>query len=176
MAYLYRHIRLDKNEPFYIGIGNDKYYNRAFAKTGRNKIWHNIVSKTEYEVEIIYDGMSKEQAFEKEKEFIKLYGRKDLGTGTLCNLTNGGEGGFGVVRTEEFKKRASERMKGKKYALGHKVSDEVKKKTSEKMKGKKNALGHKHSEETKRLLSEKMYIIKNKEQFDLDFELAHLLF
>ena len=21
MAYLYRHIRLDKNEPFYIGIG-----------------------------------------------------------------------------------------------------------------------------------------------------------
>ena len=44
------------------------------------------------------------------------------------------------------------------------------------MKGKRYALGHKHSEETKRLLSEKMYIIKNKEQFDLDFELAHLLF
>jgi hypothetical protein len=153
MAYLYRHIRLDKNEPFYIGIGNDKYYNRAFAKTGRNKIWHNIVSKTEYEVEIIYDGMTKEQAFEKEKEFIKLYGRKNLGTGTLCNLTNGGEGGFGIVRSEENKRKISEKMKGKK-----------------------NALGHKHSEETKRLLSEKMYIIKNKEQFDLDFELAHLLF
>jgi hypothetical protein len=24
MIYLYRHIRLDKNEPFYIGIGEDK--------------------------------------------------------------------------------------------------------------------------------------------------------
>jgi len=24
MAYLYRHIRLDNNEPFYIGIGNDQ--------------------------------------------------------------------------------------------------------------------------------------------------------
>ena len=23
MAYVYRHIRLDKNEPFYIGIGKD---------------------------------------------------------------------------------------------------------------------------------------------------------
>jgi hypothetical protein len=23
MAYLYRHIRHDKNEPFYIGIGSD---------------------------------------------------------------------------------------------------------------------------------------------------------
>lgn len=28
MAYLYRHIRLDKNEPFYIGIGSDSNYNR----------------------------------------------------------------------------------------------------------------------------------------------------
>lgn len=24
MAYVYRHIRLDKNEPFYIGIGKDE--------------------------------------------------------------------------------------------------------------------------------------------------------
>lgn len=24
MAVVYRHIRLDKNEPFYIGIGNEK--------------------------------------------------------------------------------------------------------------------------------------------------------
>ena len=26
MAYLYRHIRLDKNEPFYIGIVSDNVY------------------------------------------------------------------------------------------------------------------------------------------------------
>jgi hypothetical protein len=25
MAYVYRHIRLDKNEPFYIGIGSGGY-------------------------------------------------------------------------------------------------------------------------------------------------------
>jgi hypothetical protein len=42
MAYVYRHIRLDKNEPFYIGIGKDDYssFKRAYH-TGnkRNKIW-----------------------------------------------------------------------------------------------------------------------------------------
>ena len=32
MAYIYRHIRLDKNEPFYIGIGSDKDYKRAYNK------------------------------------------------------------------------------------------------------------------------------------------------
>ena len=29
MAYVYRHIRLDKNEPFYIGIGSDANYSRS---------------------------------------------------------------------------------------------------------------------------------------------------
>ena len=45
MAYLYRHIRLDKNEPFYIGIGGDDkgYYERAYHKIShRNKHWKNI--------------------------------------------------------------------------------------------------------------------------------------
>jgi hypothetical protein len=28
--YVYRHIRLDKNEPFYIGIKNKKNYARAY--------------------------------------------------------------------------------------------------------------------------------------------------
>ena len=51
MAVVYRHIRLDKNVPFYIGIGNSKY--RATKKDSRNEIWQNIVSKTNYKVEII---------------------------------------------------------------------------------------------------------------------------
>ena len=37
MAYVYRHIRLDKNEPFYIGISKDAY--RPFTKKGRNKYY-----------------------------------------------------------------------------------------------------------------------------------------
>ena len=36
MAVLYRHIRIDKNEPFYIGIGDKE--NRAYSHKGRNKV------------------------------------------------------------------------------------------------------------------------------------------
>jgi hypothetical protein len=54
MAYLYRHIRLDKNEPFYIGIGYNinKKYKRAHEVINRNQYWKNITSKTQYKVEI----------------------------------------------------------------------------------------------------------------------------
>lgn len=93
MAYVYRHIRTDKNEPFYIGIGKDATYKRAYqsSKTKRSDFWHNIAIKG-YEVEILMDNLTWEQACEKEKEFISIYGRKDLGKGTLVNLTNGGDG------------------------------------------------------------------------------------
>jgi hypothetical protein len=102
MPYVYRHIRLDKNEPFYIGIGSDTYYKRANNKTRRNKIWKDIVSKSNYEVEILFDNLTWEEACEKEKEFILLYGRKDIGTGILSNLTDGGEGILGNKRTQDF--------------------------------------------------------------------------
>jgi hypothetical protein len=94
MAIVYRHIRLDKNEPFYIGIG--KKISRAFEKTRRNKHWQNI-AKFGYDVEILFDDLTWEKAQEKEKEFIKLYGRKDLNIGVLCNHTNGGEGTYGRI-------------------------------------------------------------------------------
>ena len=97
MAYLYRHIRLDNNEPFYIGIGSDKDYKRAHNKKGRSFSWKDIVfkSKVPYEVEIILDNLEWEDAKNKEKEFIALYGRKDLNQGTLINFTDGGEGQWG---------------------------------------------------------------------------------
>jgi hypothetical protein len=115
MAYLYRHIRLDKNEPFYIGIGSDSTYKRANAryKGDRNKIWYDIVAKSKYEVEIVFDEIDWDFACEKEKEFIALYGRKDKGTGILANMTDGGEGivGFPMVRTIESIKKQSNTIK-----------------------------------------------------------------
>lgn len=89
MAVVYRHIRLDKNEPFYIGIGVDKH--RAIRKSYRNKIWNDIVSKTDYRVEILFDDLTKEEAVEKEFELIKMYGRINNSTGSLANLTDGGD-------------------------------------------------------------------------------------
>jgi hypothetical protein len=38
MAYVYRHIRLDKNEPFYIGVGSDSNYSRAFTKRSSHRM------------------------------------------------------------------------------------------------------------------------------------------
>lgn len=92
MAYVYRHIRLDKNIPFYIGIGGDVEYKRAKTKVGRNKIWNRIVSKSDYEIDIMVDGLTWEEACNKEIEFISLYGRMSDGKGVLCNLTDGGDG------------------------------------------------------------------------------------
>lgn len=88
---MYRHIRLDKNEPFYIGIGSDNGY-RAKDKKKRNKIWKDIVTKSDYEVEILLSDLTWEEACEKEKEFILLYGRICNGSGCLANLSLGGEG------------------------------------------------------------------------------------
>jgi hypothetical protein len=107
MSYVYRHIRLDKNEPFYIGISssNNNYsYTRANSKEQRNEIWGRIVAKTDYIVEILLDGISYEDAKIKEKEFIKLYGRIDNKTGTLSNLTDGGDGTLGMPSPSKGKK------------------------------------------------------------------------
>ena len=126
MAYVYRHIRLDKNEPFYIGIGGetDGKYKRAYQSRSRNNIWKNIVNKTEYKVEILFDDLTWEEACQKEIELIALYGRKDLNKGTLSNLTDGGDGTLGIIQSEETKRKKSEFMKGEKNPFFGKTHDE----------------------------------------------------
>lgn len=154
MAYVYRHIRLDKNEPFYIGIAT--HIKRAYEKNQRkNKIWKSIVAKTEYDIEILFDDLTREQALDKEIELISLYGRIDKKTGTLANLTDGGEGFQGICNkgrkaSEETKAKLREAAKKKKprsrecyektaAALrGRPKSEEHKRKLSEYFKGKSN--------------------------------------
>jgi hypothetical protein len=95
MSIIYRHRRLDNNQIFYIGVGvNEK---RAFVKRNRSLFWNNITSKTKYNVEIIQENLSQEDAFELEIFLIELYGRKDIKTGILCNLTDGGDGRTNVI-------------------------------------------------------------------------------
>jgi hypothetical protein len=94
MAYVYRHVRLDNNEVFYIGIGSDSKgkYTRANAKNNRNIHWTRVVSLTDIRVDIISDGwVTWKEACEMEKFWIGYYGRRDLGTGSLVNLTEGGD-------------------------------------------------------------------------------------
>lgn len=175
MAYVYRHIRLDKNQPFYIGIGSDDEFRRASSTIGRNKFWKAISTKTEYEIEILMDGLTWEQACEKEKEFIALYGRRDKKNGTLVNLTDGGDGAKGIIVSEAKKKIASKKMKGNKNAKGSKRSENTKKAISEKMKGKKNALGNFWSDEKRKKLSDKMKVLYWERLYDLEYENAKRL-
>lgn len=114
MAYLYRHIRLDKNEPFYVGIGSDDKYKRASSEKNRNKHWRNVVLKTQYEVEIVLDNLTWEEACEKEREFIQLYGRKDKCKGPLCNYTDGGDGVLGLIVSQASREKMRIAQTGKK--------------------------------------------------------------
>lgn len=147
MAYVYRHIRLDKNEPFYIGIGKLPNHKRAYETQKRNEFWRNVVSKTDYEVEILFDNISWEEAQKKEIEFIALYGKRDNGTGTLVNIADGGEGSKGFKHTEEAKKKIAEESKNR---IRKPISEKTKQKISETLTGRVGSnKGFKHSEETK---------------------------
>lgn len=120
MAVVYRHRRLDNNSIFYIGIGLKK--ERAYQKRSRNKHWHNIVNKIDYNVEIICEDIEYEDAKELEILLIKMYGRKDLDLGLLCNNTDGGDGN--VNMSEETKEKISNSLKGRK------ISEDIIKKRS----------------------------------------------
>lgn len=113
MAYVYRHIRKDKNCPFYIGIGSDSKYKRARERTRRSELWKRIVQKSDYDIEIIADDITMDEAKEKEKEFIALYGRIDLNTGCLANMTDGGDGTLNKVFSAEYRKKLSDKARAR---------------------------------------------------------------
>lgn len=121
--YIYRHTRKDSGEPFYIGLGkvynqkaktHEKYYSRAFQKTKRNRFWNFIVEKTDYEVEILFEASDRQIIIKKEIEFIALYGRRDLGKGTLVNMSDGGDGLNNNIQSEQtIEKRRKMYAEGK---------------------------------------------------------------
>lgn len=138
MAYVYRHIRLDKNIPFYIGIGSDTkgQHNRAYRQHNRSRHWHNIVNKHGYLVEILHDNIDWDTACILEQQLISIYGRMDLQKGDLVNLTNGGDGVLGVIIvawnkgeqfSEEWKNKLKAARVGKESnAKGKKWTEEAK--------------------------------------------------
>ena len=157
MAIVYRHIRPDKNQPFYVGIGKEE--ERAYNKVKRNKIWKDIKNKNKnYVVEIIFRDLSWEEACRREILYIKLYGRIDQGTGILANMT-GGDGTNGLKWSDESRKRVSEQRKGIKQTpeniakrvagrIGKPLSEEHKQKLRESKLGDKNPwFGKKFSED-----------------------------
>lgn len=108
--YVYQYLReKDSNTalagtPYYIGKGKG---NRAYV--GHN---NRIPSNKDY-IQIIKDNLTEQEAMDLEIALIKKYGRKDLGTGILINLSNGGEGASGSIRSQEHKNRISQAQSGK---------------------------------------------------------------
>jgi hypothetical protein len=161
MAIVYQHLRKDTNEVFYVGIG--KKETRAKSKARNNPYWHHIVKKYGYTIEIVFKDLTWEDACIKEKELISKYGRIDLKTGTLVNLTDGGDGTpnvgpetlkkisrLGYRHSDQVRKRISETGKLWKRKPH---TEEQKQKQSEKMKGKQLRLGAVLSEESKKKIS-----------------------
>jgi len=159
MAVVYLHRRLDTQEVFYVGIGKEK--KRAYVTHTRTKHWKNIVNKTPYKVDIVFEDISLKEAQEAEILLIKLYGRKDLGTGNLVNFTDGGELNIGRTRSEEWRKKRSEYMSSKSsWNKGIPWSEDFKQKRSEAYKGYKQSEERrkKHSEKAKGVLNTKKVI------------------
>jgi hypothetical protein len=169
--YTYIYNDLSKDEPFYVGKGHD---NRAYIhlkKTKDNPHFKNRLAKMKREnntplIEII-NTTNECAAFWLERCFIAAFGRRNLGTGTLLNMTEGGENPplhsgenhptkkesarakLRAYNTPEVRARKAAQMKGKKNGLGHTQPDHVRKATSERTKikniGNKYAVGFKNS-------------------------------
>ena len=134
-CYKRPHWRWKKNGEGYKGC---PFFYRAIQKYGWNNIKH----------EILYNGLTYEEAFYKEIELIKYY--KELNISYNC--TDGGEG-TRIKHSEEWNRHVSEGKKGKKMSpeskekmrqshLGKKMSDIHKCNISKSLKGKKKSKEH----------------------------------
>jgi hypothetical protein len=126
--YTYAYLREDRT-PYYIGKGKG---NRAYVSNGR-------ASKppTKDRILILKENLTEKEAFRHEVYMIAVFGRKDLGTGILRNLTNGGEGISGGIHSPETKQKIGSAQKGEKnHNYGKTLSLETRAKISAATKGK----------------------------------------
>ncbi len=107
--YVYAYLRHPPSEagiigsPYYIGKGSGR---RAFRKHKAAK-----PPQDSSRIQIISQKLPEEKALQLEACLINLYGRVDLGTGCLYNLTDGGQGPSKVVYTIAEKQRRAALMR-----------------------------------------------------------------
>ena len=113
-VYIYKDPRPTKNQQVvYVGKGTgDRAWYHWKKRVRGNKGFGAFLAllrqeKLEPIIEIAREGLEEAEAFYEEMKLIEVYGRRDLGTGTLFNLTDGGEGLAGVIRTDEWRKNIS---------------------------------------------------------------------
>lgn len=112
--YVYIHSK-DDDTPVYVGIGKRANFRRAFMKSGRNEIWNRLLEKYPLKSSVIYSSLTHGEACEIEKTLIQHFGRINLNTGTLSNLTDGGEGNCNTVFSKERIEKIRKANTGKKH-------------------------------------------------------------
>jgi group I intron endonuclease len=140
----------------YVGITKYTLEERFLQHTKRGFILTEAIKKygkDKFSIELIEEVETSERAYELEQYYIKQYNTK---APNGYNLTDGGDGLYGVVISEEDRKRRSAVMKKlhkeKRTGMhGKNHSEETKKKMSDASKGKEKPwlVGVKKSEETK---------------------------
>ena len=143
--YVYTYSYPNGGLPFYVGKGCDRrdtsHLRKARCITESSSFNIRTILKLlrnnqEPVIERIVENIDEELALFIEEEFISKHGRRDLGTGILTNLTNGGDGVSGFVRSEESKKKHSDSISGSKHhSYGKQHSEETRRKISESHKG-----------------------------------------
>jgi hypothetical protein len=118
-VYVYRDPRPETGYvPIYVGKGCRRRASLHIRRAGRSKINNIHLQRfilarrregilTSFEIDKIFD--VEKDAFDYEKKLIRIYGRRDLGTGTLFNNTDGGEGVSGI--SEKNRSDKSNRMR-----------------------------------------------------------------
>ncbi|MBA8797904.1 hypothetical protein FHW77_001586 [Agrobacterium sp. RC10-4-1] len=104
--------------PFYVGKGKGR---RAWVTTQRSKLFKEIHARGGCTVEIIDYFIHESQAHAHEMALISRYGRLDNDSGSLVNLTDGGEGNSGWVASEETRAKISKAAIGRTASVSTKA-------------------------------------------------------
>ena len=138
--YVYEYLRED-GTPYYVGKGQG----RRWAQK------HGVAIPPKERVKFVQENMLEQDAFRLEEELILKYGRKDLGTGILRNLTSGGEG---QTPGPEVRAKLSAIKQGKKPNNYGKTVSYKKDRKWDRQGEKHHMHGKNHSDEARQKISE----------------------
>ena len=137
LFYVYELRNPETNEIFYVGKGSYRkdgklrlsfHLREATSPNTGNRLKRRIIAKILREgntpaFNIIGEYAREADAFCKEKELIALHGKRIDGTGSLANITDGGDGSYGLKHSNATREKMS--INNARPMLGKKHSEEA---------------------------------------------------